>query len=174
MLSPKKQEKLITQEDSCKKLLSNVAHSLSVFVDAAVEEPGLKRFSVSSPVQRSISAKIQRSILHCTLHNLSYILCLSFEFTLAIQRFCIQLSSLIYATFKFSLSTFNFSLSNSQVLEFDLQVQWNVHSSFWCSRVGRETPGWSGLGRPSPLPKPDVDNRQNMADLQDAAGLRGR
>ena len=58
---------------------------------------------------RSISAKIQYSILHCTLHNLSYTLCLSFEVALAIQLFCIQHSTLIYATFKFSLLTFNFS-----------------------------------------------------------------
>ena len=64
---------------------------------------------VSTILWRSIAAKIQCSILHCTLHNLSYILCLAFEFALAIQLFCIQHSTLIYATFKFSLSTFNFS-----------------------------------------------------------------
>ena len=60
------------------------------------------------------------------------------------STFCIQHSTLIYATFKFSLLTFNFDLcniqlftfdmqlfiSNSQVLEFYLQVQWNVHSFF--------------------------------------------
>ena len=51
-------------------------------------------------IWRSISAKIQFSILHCTLHNLSYILFLSFEH-----------STLIHATFKFSLSTFSFSSS---------------------------------------------------------------
>ena len=79
---------------------------------------------------RSISAKIQCSILHCTLHNLSYILCLSLKFALAIQFFCIQHSTSIYATFQFLLSTFNFFIINSQVFEFDLQVQWNVHSFF--------------------------------------------
>ena len=63
----------------------------------------------ASAIWRSISAKIQCSILHCTLHNLSYTLCLAFEFVLAIQLLCIQHSTLIYATFKFSLSTFNFS-----------------------------------------------------------------
>ena len=57
----------------------------------------------------AISSKTQCSIFHYTLHNLYYILCLSFEFALAIQLFCIQHSTLIYATFKFSLSTFNFS-----------------------------------------------------------------
>ena len=63
---------------------------------------------------RSISAKIQCSILHCALHNLSYILCLSFEFALAIQLFfCIQHSTLIYATFKFSLSTCTFHTQQS-------------------------------------------------------------
>ena len=33
-------------------------------------------------------------------------------------------------TFQFLLSTFNFFIINSQVFEFDLQVQWNVHSFF--------------------------------------------
>ena len=55
-------------------------------------------------VWRSISAKIQCSTLHCTLHNLSYILCLSFEFALAIQLFCIRHSTLIYVTFKFAFN----------------------------------------------------------------------
>ena len=73
--------------------------------------------------------KIQCSILPSTLHNLSYILCLSFEFALAIQLFCIQNSTLIYATFKFSLSTFNFHKQQSS-FQFVLQVQWNVHSPF--------------------------------------------
>ena len=76
-------------------------------------------------VWRFISAKIQRSILHCTLHNLSNILCLSFNFELAIQLFCIQHSTLIYATFDIQLF-----ISSSQVFEFDLQVQWDVHSLF--------------------------------------------
>ena len=79
---------------------------------------------------RSISAKIQCSILHCALHNLSYILCLSFEFALAIQLFFafnIQLWFMQHSSFPFRLSLF---IRSSQVFEFDLQVQWDVHSLF--------------------------------------------
>ena len=79
---------------------------------------------------RSISAKIQCSILHCALHNLSYILCLSFEFALAIQLFFafnIQLWFMQHSSFPFRLSLF---IRSSQVSEFDLQVQWDVHSLF--------------------------------------------
>ena len=60
--------------------------------------------------------KIQCSILHCTLHNLSYILWLSFEFALAIHFFLIQHSTFIYVTFKFSLSTFNFFIKQQSSL----------------------------------------------------------
>ena len=53
----------------------------------------------------------QNSMFHVTLYFAQCIVhfVLSFEVTLAIQRFCIQHSSLTYATFKFSLSTINFS-----------------------------------------------------------------
>ena len=65
---------------------------------------------------RSISAKIQCSILHCTLHNLSYILCLSLKFALAIQFFL--------------HSAFNFDLCNIPVFAFDIQLFHNQQSSF--------------------------------------------
>ena len=83
-----------------------------------------------SSIWRSISTKIQCSISYCTLQNLSYILCLSFEFALAILLFCIQHSTLIYATFKSVAFDIQLFISSSQVFEFDLQVQWNVHSFF--------------------------------------------
>ena len=65
---------------------------------AACVLKNLKTAFTCGRIWRSISAKIQCSILHCTLHNLSCILCLSFEFKLAIQLFCIQHSTSIYAT----------------------------------------------------------------------------
>ena len=44
----------------------------------------------------------KNSMLHCNLHNinLSYILCLSFEFTFAIQLFCIQHLTFIYVDYE--------------------------------------------------------------------------
>ena len=79
---------------------------------------------------RSISAKIQCSILRCTLHNLSYILCLPFEV-------CTRDSTFLHSTSNFdscNIQVYAFDIqlfiSNSQVFEFDLQVQWNVHSFF--------------------------------------------
>ena len=89
-------------------------------------------------------------MLHCTLHNLSNILCLSFEVTLAIQRFCIQHSTLAYATFKFSLSTFNFSnwtFTCWSASDGDRGLNWpDLPLLKWWSRVGRETFQWRGLG----------------------------
>ena len=94
---------------------------------------------------RSISAKIQCSILLSYLQNLSYILCLSFEFALKIQLFCIQHStfykqqssfrirpsSSVECTFIFSHPTFVLSVFashirlwalNLQVSAFDIQL----------------------------------------------------
>ena len=146
--------------------------------------------------------------LHCSLHNLSNILWLSFEFALAIHFFfCIQHSTSIYVTFKFSLSTFNFFIKQQSSFRirssswvectFIFHPTFSIcplsfcfphptlnialasfrirHSTFWIellpagqrpmeivgsidmthprSNGGRETSQWSGLGRPSPLPK---------------------
>ena len=74
--------------------------------------------------------KIQCSILPSTLHNLSYILCLSFEFALAIQLFCIQLWFMQHSIIQVFAFDIQLLISISQVFEFDLQVQWNVHSLF--------------------------------------------
>ena len=62
----------------------------------------------SLSVWRSISAKIQCSILHCTLYNLSCIFCVSF-------RVYTRDSTFLH-------STFNFDLCNIQVFAFDIQL----------------------------------------------------
>ena len=67
-------------------------------------------------------------ILHCTLHNLFYILSL---------WVCTRDSTFLHSTFNFdscNIQVFAFDIqlfiSSSQVFEFNLQVQWNVHSLF--------------------------------------------
>ena len=74
----------------------------------------------------------QNSMFHFTLYFAQSVLHFVFVIWVCTRDsiFCIQHSTSIYATFKFLLSTFNFLISNSQVFEFDLQVQWNVHSFF--------------------------------------------
>ena len=88
-----------------------------------------------------------RSILHCTLHNLSNSLWLSFEFALAIHFFCIQHSTFIYVTFKFSLSTFNFFIKKKSIKE-SIKLLMNsneYHHKLW-EETGYErqlTNGWN-------------------------------
>ena len=65
--------------------------------------------------------------LYCTLHNLSYILCLSFEFAFAIQLFCIRHSTLIYAHSSFR---FRHSTSHKQQSSFRIRPSSSVECTF--------------------------------------------
>lgn len=89
---------------------------------------------VCNQVWRSISAKIQCSILHRTFHNIFYILRFSFEFALAIQLFCIQHSTFVYATFKLSLSTFNFLEATVQFSNSTLKFS-GIHIHVFASNI---------------------------------------
>ena len=123
---------------------------------------------------RSISAKIQCYILHCTLHNLSYILCLSFAVTLAIQLFRIQHSSFRsrHSTFHKQQSSFlirlwalylQVSAFDTQLFELNFyrlvserwrswaQLTWLTPAQMVVESRSRDFPvEW--LGRPFPLP----------------------
>ena len=86
-------------------------------------------------LRRSIPL-LWRSILHCTLHNLSYILWLSFVFAFAIHFFWFQHSTFIYVTFKFSLSAFNFFIKKKSIKE---SIKLLMNSDEYHHRLWEET-----------------------------------
>ena len=83
---------------------------------------GLANYSVPFPPKFNVPFYIVLCTIYPTLCGCHLSLHSRFNFF----AFNIQLSFMSHSSFRFRHSIF--SLSNSQVFEFDFQVQWNVHS----------------------------------------------